>query len=105
VKSTKENLAAAVKGESYERDVMYPAFLKKAKQDSNTHALRTFNFAKTAEAGHADLYANAMNGAEQMRGKGRTYQVCSVCGLTVAKIDFAKCPSCFNPKEKYEAVS
>ena len=28
VKSTKENLEAAIKGESYERDTMYPEFLK-----------------------------------------------------------------------------
>ncbi len=105
VKSTRENLAAAVKGETYERDVMYPAFLQKARQDSNTGAVRTFTLAKIAEAGHADLYTDALKNMEQMRGKSRTYQVCTVCGLTVAKVNFSKCPSCFSPKEKYEAVS
>ncbi|MHB8303849.1 MAG: rubrerythrin family protein [Acidobacteriaceae bacterium] len=30
VKSTRENLEAAIKGETYERDIMYPAFLKQA---------------------------------------------------------------------------
>src|SRR5690348_4328328 len=35
VKTTKENLEAAVKGETYERDVMYPAFLKQARADNN----------------------------------------------------------------------
>jgi rubrerythrin len=30
VKSTRENLEAAVKGETYERDTMYPDFLKQA---------------------------------------------------------------------------
>jgi rubrerythrin len=105
VKSTKENLAVAIEGESYERDVMYPAFIQKARQDANAGAVRTFTLAKTAEAGHADLYADALKNAEQRRAASKTYQVCTVCGLTVAKIDFSKCPSCFSPKEKYEAVS
>ncbi|MGE5178611.1 MAG: rubrerythrin family protein, partial [Bacteroidota bacterium] len=39
VKSTKENLAAAVKGESYERDVMYPEFIEKAKAEKQKDAL------------------------------------------------------------------
>ena len=35
VKSTKENLEAAIKGESYERDTMYPEFLKQARAEGN----------------------------------------------------------------------
>ena len=32
VKSTRENLEAALKGESYERDEMYPAFIRDARE-------------------------------------------------------------------------
>ena len=56
VKSTKENLEAAIKGESYERDTMYPEFLAKARKEGQRDAIETFNFAKSAEAEHAKLY-------------------------------------------------
>jgi rubrerythrin len=105
VKSTKENLLAAIKGETYERDVMYPNFIKQARAERNTDALQTFNYAKTAEAEHAALYTSAENQLAQLKGKGETYYVCTICGYTTKKMDFEKCPSCFNPKEKYVAVS
>lgn len=105
VKSTKENLEAAIKGESYERDVMYPDFLKQARAERNKDAIQTFNYAKTAEAEHARLYTEALSKLATLKGAAVAYYVCSVCGYTTTKIDFAKCPSCFSPKEKYEKVS
>lgn len=105
VKSTKENLEAAIKGESYERDVMYPDFLKQARAERNKDAIQTFNYAKTAEAEHAKLYTEAQSKLPGLKGAGVTYYVCSVCGYTTMKLDFSKCPSCFSPKEKYEKVS
>ena len=106
VGSTKENLEAAIKGETYERDTMYPEFLKQARAEGNKDALQTFNYAKTAEAEHAKLYTNALNDLPKLRGsKAKDYFVCSICGYTTAKIDFSKCPSCFNSKDKYEKVS
>lgn len=105
VKSTEENLKAAIEGETYERDVMYPAFLKVARADRNRDAIQTFNYAKTAEAEHAKLYAEALDNLPQMKGAGQEYYVCTVCGYTTTKMDFAKCPSCFSPKHKYDKVS
>ena len=106
VKSTRENLEAAIKGETYERDTMYPGFLSDARAEGNKDALQTLNYAKTAEAEHARLYSDALTNLAQLEGKaGITYYVCTVCGFTTPKVDFAKCPSCFSPKEKYEAVA
>jgi len=106
VLSTKENLAAAIKGESYERDTMYPEFLKQARAAGNRDAIQTFNEARTAETEHAKLYTAALGGLSGLQGNtGKTYYVCTVCGYTTEKLDFAKCPSCFSPKEKYIAVS
>lgn len=105
-KSTKDNLQDAINGESYERDKMYPEFLKEARAAANKDAVETFNLAKTAEAEHAKLYTQASNNLDKLKGtSGKTYFVCSVCGYTTEKIDFAKCPSCFTPKEKYEKVA
>ena len=105
LKSTRENVQAAIKGETYERDVMYPEFLKAAREEKNKDAVETFNFAKTAETEHARLYTEANGNLDQMKAKGVQYYVCSICGYTTTKIDFEKCPACFNPKEKYVAVS
>jgi rubrerythrin len=105
-KSTEENLAAAIAGESYERDTMYPEFLAQARADRNRDAIETFNQAKTAEAEHAKLYQGALDDLASLAGSsGMTYYVCTVCGFTVTKIDFDKCPSCFNPKDKYVALT
>ena len=106
VKSTRENLEAAVKGETYERDTMYPEFLKQARNERNARAVRSLNLAKTAETEHEKLYSAALSGLDKLKGTKETaYYVCPVCGFTVRQPDFAKCPSCFTPKEGFEKVA
>lgn len=106
VQSTRENLEAAIKGETYERDTMYPDFLKQARKDHNKDAIKSLNYAKTAEAEHAKLYAAALNNLSGLQGSSAgTYFVCSNCGFTTQELSFAKCPSCFTPKEKFEKIS
>lgn len=106
VKSTKENLEAAIKGESYERDTMYPEFLKQARAEGNRDAVQTLNYAKTAEGEHAKLYSEALNNLPKLKGsKAKDYFVCTVCGYTTSQMDFSKCPSCFTHKDRYEKVS
>lgn len=104
--STRENLESAIKGESYERDTMYPLFLTRAKAAGLKEAVRTFNYARTAEMEHAKLYQGALALFEQGKDLATsTYYVCTVCGYTTTKLDFKKCPSCFNSKERYVTVS
>ena len=106
VKSTRENLAAALKGETYERDEMYPAFIEKARQERITDAVRVFNYAKTAEGTHATLYKDALDNLASWKGtEKRDFFVCGICGHTVTKIDFEKCPSCLSPKDDYQKVN
>jgi rubrerythrin len=105
VKATCENLEAAIKGETYERDTMYPDFLKQARSDRKTAALRSLNLAKTAEAEHARLYASALANLDRLKGtKEIAYYVCPTCGFTVRETNFAKCPSCFTAKQTFEKV-
>lgn len=103
-KSTRENVEAAIKGESYERDEMYPAFLKQARQDGSADAIQTLNYARNAEVEHAKLYAAALANMESMRSRSSWY-VCPVCGYTTSRIDFERCPSSFTPASKYEKVN
>lgn len=103
VKSTRENLAAAIKGETYERDEMYPAFIQQAKAEANTEALRTLTFARAAEVEHAKLYTEALQNLASMT-ESRVFYVCPVCGFTTPKPHFERCPTCATPKERFEQV-
>lgn len=100
VKSTKQNLQdSANKGEAYERDTMYPKFIRQAARDGNNAAAQCFRYARAAEAEHFKLFTGAARNLEKMKGGAATYYVCSEGGYTMAKLDIAKCPG-----EKYEEV-
>lgn len=101
VKSTGDNLRAAVAGETYEYTEMYPPMLKQAIAD-NHRAKRMFAYALKAEAVHAKLYQMALEAVAQ--GKDLTdvsYYLCPVCG----NIEFgeapASCPICGAKGEKF----
>ncbi len=104
VKSTRENLQAAKAGEEYERDVMYPDFIKEAEANGHKDALRTFTLALKAETVHARLYGEALANLEAQRAQV-TFYVCLVCGeVTDDPAEAERCPLCNAPKEKFLAV-
>ncbi len=104
IQATAANLKAALEGESYERDKMYPEFIAEAKASGNKEALRAFNFAISAETEHAKLYADA--GANLPTWKAaKTFYVCPVCGKTVLTPVADKCPVCFTAADKFAKVS
>jgi len=106
IKSTGENLADAVKGETYEQAVMYPGFIEQAKQEGNSDAVQTFSYAQSAEAGHAKLYQAALDGLPNWRTQNSAFSACPVCGYTVeGKPSFAACPVCGTPAKQYREIS
>jgi rubrerythrin len=104
LKSTRENLKTALAGEEYERDVMYPNFIKEAESHNNAAAVRTFHHALEAEKEHAHLYGLALRQLENWKVK-TTYYVCIVCGYTTEDVNFVRCAVCGTPKEKFEHVN
>jgi rubrerythrin len=102
VGTTAENLQAAIKGESYERDTMYPEFLAVAKADDARAAIRTLEFAMAAEKEHAKLYQEALD----TLGKNAPadYFVCQVCGMTLTALPDKKCPSCRKSVKEYKQI-
>ena len=98
-----ENLQAAIKGESYERDTMYPDFLALAKKDGAKEATRTFLYALKAEAEHAKLYQDALDNLG--KNADRPLYVCKVCGYTVTKLPEKSCPSCREPISEYLRIN
>src|SRR5512141_1050240 len=59
-KSTRENLEAAISGETFEFQSMYPAMMKDAEAEGNKTALRSFRLANEVEKIHAALYKKAL---------------------------------------------
>ncbi len=102
VRSTRENIEVAIKGETYERDQMYPDFLRQA-GGGNAEAVRTFTLALAAETEHAKLFRNALDNLETFK-KARVFFVCPVCGFTASEPDFDSCPSCATPRERFQQV-
>jgi len=67
VKSTAENLKAAVEGETYEFKSMYPGMIEAAKAEGNKAAERSFNVANEVEKVHAALYQNALDNLSNLK--------------------------------------
>jgi len=101
--TTAENLQAAIKGETYERDTMYPGFLAVAKTDDAAPAIRAIEFALAAEKEHATLYQDAL--ANLGKNTKADYYVCQVCGMTVTELPAKKCRSCRQSRDKYQMIS
>ncbi|MEI8079797.1 MAG: ferritin family protein [bacterium] len=102
VKSTRENLAVALKGEIAESTAMYPDFIKQAAADNNGKAKLSFMGALAAETEHAKLYQQALNDLDGWKAAGKTFLVCEVCGYTVLDTGLKKCPICAAPRGKFE---
>ena len=102
VGSTKENLQAAVNGETFEFTNMYPEMIKQARKEGNEEAAISFDNANRVEAIHADLYKKVL----QNLGKEAkvVYHVCLVCGNTVEGSAPDICPICGSPKSKFKRV-
>lgn len=102
VKGTKENLEAAISGETYEFQSMYPQMIEDAKSEGNKRAEISFSYANAVEKIHADLYRRALENI----GKNEEvdYYVCQVCGNTVEGEPPDKCPICNSPKKMFKKV-
>jgi rubrerythrin len=105
VKSTVENLNAALSGETAEFQEMYPGFIKTAKQEGSKQATWSFDVANKVEQIHANLYKKALDALKDSKPLEKVdYYVCSVCGNTVEGSAPDMCPVCGSPKEKFRKV-
>ncbi len=103
VKSTEENLKAAIGGEHYEAMTMYPDFLADATAENDKRAIRTFSYALDVEKIHEALYIEAL-GSIGKESESYDFYVCPVCGFTHARNAPDKCPICNTPKERFMLV-
>ena len=105
VRSTKENLAEAVVGESYEFVTMYPGFIKTAQSEGNKAAEMSFKNAMAVEQIHHDLYTQALDAVKVSKDlPSADIYVCGICGNTVIGSAPAICPICGAPKDKFMLI-
>lgn len=104
VKTTAENLADAIKGETYEMNIMYPGFIASAVSEKANDAKKSFTWAMDTEKKHNDFYQKAL--AALKDGTEKTFPgewyVCPVCGNTYnVKTVKEACDFCQTAKAKF----
>ncbi|MBE3072922.1 MAG: rubrerythrin family protein [Acidobacteria bacterium] len=105
VKSTLENLRAAIDGEGYEFTKMYPAFIAEAVGEGNRGAEVSFKNAMAVEQIHHALYGEALASAQS--GKDlppADIHICDVCGNTVEGDVPDRCPICGASRNRFTKV-
>jgi rubrerythrin len=106
VKSTPENIQAAVEGEGFEFEEMYPKFVAEAEAEGNQPALMSFKFAMAVEEVHHGLYSQALEAAQAGNDLPEApIHVCPVCGDTFVGDAPDKCPVCGTPSSKFETIA
>lgn len=103
VRSTAENLKAALEGETYEFTRMYPDFMKDAAEENQKEALKSFTTANEAEKVHGELYRKALASLE--KGKDSQFFLCPVCGYVEEGHAPDACPICKAKKDVFRKIA
>ncbi|MHA1299370.1 MAG: rubrerythrin family protein [Candidatus Helarchaeota archaeon] len=103
VKSTAENIQAAIEGEHYEVNEMYPPMVEQAKKEGHKQGERSTNFALQTEKVHEKMYNSALESVKSGKDIEKiNYYVCPVCGYTFEGDDLPdNCPICKAKKESF----
>ncbi len=105
IKSTKENLAAAIGGEHYEFTEMYPGFIKQADAEGKSQAKRSFDMANQVEKVHHGLFQAALDKVNQCKAEAdKTFFLCQVSCNTLEGEAPDKCPVCSAPAKMFKKV-
>jgi rubrerythrin len=102
IKATRENLEAAINGETFEFQKMYPQMIEDAKTEGNKAALNSFNYANEVEKIHAELYKKALDTLG--KNADAEYYVCQICGYTAEGEAPDECPVCKAKKQAFKKV-
>lgn len=105
IKTTLDNLEAAIAGEFHEFSNMYPSFIEKADEERNKTARVSFAYANQVEKIHHTLYQKALDALKAgQKVNDEPYYVCQVCGMTVSGEAPDKCPVCGALKKMFKKI-
>lgn len=95
IKTTAENLEAAIAGEGHEFQSMYPGFVAQAEAEGNKPAVISFRNAMAVEEVHHGLYQKALAAVKAGHDLSEAkIWVCPVCGDTFVGEAPDTCPVC-----------
>lgn len=105
---TRANLKAAIAGESYEFEEMYPAFLKDALEEGEAAAAKYFEGVADVEKRHAEKFAKllaALEDGKLLKKDSAAAWQCRECGYIHDGAEPpAKCPLCGHDRTFYKPV-
>lgn len=105
IKTTAENLEAAIEGEAHEFKSMYPEFIEQAEAEGNKGAKNSFENANIVEEIHHGLYSVALASVKQGKDiSAEKIVVYQVCGNTIFGEAPEKCPICGAPKKQFKEI-
>jgi len=105
IKTSAENLQAAIDGEGYEFKEMYPKFIEEAESEGNSPAVMSFKNANAVEEIHHGLYTEALKAVKGGKDLPQAaIFVCGICGNTVKGKAPDKCPVCGAPKARFSEI-
>lgn len=107
VKTTKENLEDAIKGESYEVATMYPEFLTTANEAGNQIALISLNYAYKTEKKHKVMYETALSALQNntVNTLPTVFYVCATCGNTYETKAPPRCGISMTSSDKFIKIT
>lgn len=102
LQGTSANLEAALGGETFEVEQMYPAYKSVAEAQDEKKALRSMSWAMEAEKVHAKAYAAAKQAVDAGKDiAAGDIWICTFCGFTMEGEPPERCPVCNTPKDKF----
>jgi rubrerythrin len=102
IEDTAANLTAAIGGETFEVEEMYPAYKAVAEAQGETKALRMMDWALQAEVVHAALYKQAHKAVTEGKDLAAfDIWVCTACGFTMEGEPPDVCPVCGAKHDKF----
>ncbi len=102
--TTKGNLEMCIKEEKEEVESMYPEFIKKAKEEKNTGAMKSFMGAQKADEMHVKYMKDALSNLNKWKAGQKEFLVCTVCSYLTDDLKVMKCPVCSSPRDKFVSV-
>ena len=104
VKTTKENLDAAIKGELFDMQSLYPGFIKTAEIETAPDGATAFTWAWSGDKRHLNFYrkATASLAAGNENGISYLWYVCPKCGNLYNPDDIKTlCEVCLEKQENF----
>ncbi len=105
VKTTRENLTAALETIAPANQKAYPEYVTQAKADKADGAERLFAHSKVVEPEFVKLFQKALEELETWKEGQKEFLVCERCGYTTLWAELEKCPICSEPKKGLRKVS